>query len=129
MTTAHHLTPPTARFAALARNLLQEKRRVMDYEECRPEEALEQARTSLVWHHRLDAIAKGSILGIGAGGLIFSGMGVAAVFAGVACAAFGIKVARDAINCAQDVDRAYALYRNMTPAAFNQYLSSAPKAG
>lgn len=129
MTDPATLPPPTRRFAALARRLLSEKRTVMDDRNCRPEEALETARAGMVWEFRLDAIAKGSILGLGAGGLLFSGLGLVAVFAGAACAVLGVKAAQASIERAQEVDRAYRLYRDMTPAAFNQYLKTAPEAG
>lgn len=118
-------TPPTPAFAALARRLLQSKREIMETQECRSENAMDEARFGLVWHFRLDAIAKGSILGIGAGGLLLSSLGPAAVFGGLALAALGIKVARDAIECAHMVDQAYDLYNRMAPAEFTRYLNSA----
>lgn len=123
------LPPPTLAFAALARKLLHEKRNIMEAQDCRAENALEEARFALVWHFRLDAIAKGSILGIGAGGLLLSGMGPLAIFTGLAAAGFGFKVAREAINNAHMIDRAYKLYNEMSPAQFTQYINSAKPAG
>jgi len=131
------LTPPTLAFAALARRLLQEKRNIMEAQDCRAENALEEARFGLVWHFRLDAVAKGSILGIGAGGLLMLGaVGLTSVFAGLAAtglglaaAGLGLKMTRDAINNASMVDRAYKLYNEMSPAQFTQYINSAKPAG
>lgn len=120
---------PSLQFALLARQLLHQKQNIMEYKECRPEVALEEARTALIWHHRLDAIAKGSIMGLGAGGLLFSGWGLAALFTGAAFATIGVKVTRQAIERAQMVDDAYNIYKEMSPAEFTQYLRRAPQAG
>lgn len=116
---------PSAAFASLARRLLWNKNEIFENKLCSTTEALKEARAGMIWDFRMDAIAKGSILGLGAGGLMFSGIGPVAVFGGLAMAALGCWSVRGSLNHASMVDTACTYYNQMSPGQFTQYLNSA----